>query len=159
MNDSDALEDLEIRGEHEVDLSRAQLWKYLNDPEVLQRCIKGCESVESTGAEEYCATFKVQVGPLKKTFKADLKVINHNPPQQYRLICAMNAGFAGNIAGEADVELTPISCDRTRLSYQSKVSVQGWIGELGVTVLGSAAERYMQRFFTQFVKIVEDYSE
>ena len=159
MNESQELDDLEIRGEHEVELPRTLLWKYLNDPEVLQRCIKGCESVELRGEGDYCASFKVRVGPLKKTFKADLKVINQNPPQKYQLNCVMNAGFAGNITGEADVELTETTSNNTRLRYEARAEVEGWIGELGVLVLGNAAERYMQRFFTQFVEIIEEYEE
>ncbi len=154
-DEADPIE-LSIQGEHNVSLPRQRLWESLNDPEVLRRCIRGCDQVERINDNEFCAIFKFRLGPLKKEFRAKLNVVNTNPPGEYQLMSSMDAGIGGRLTGNADVWLEELGIQDTRLKYSAHVIVEGWIGELGVKLLGNTAERYMQRFFKRMVTVIEE---
>jgi carbon monoxide dehydrogenase subunit G len=147
--------ELSFSGEHVVPLSREDLWDSLNDPEVLQICIRGCDRVEKVGENAFKALFRLKVGPISKTFSATLNVVDPNPPSGYTLRSDMAAGMAGSVSGKAEVSLVSESKDCTRLNYHAIVDASGWIGELGVRVLGSTAEKYMQKFFDSLVSAAE----
>jgi carbon monoxide dehydrogenase subunit G len=40
---------MEIKGEYQIDAPREAVWEALNDPEMLKKCIPGCESLEKVG--------------------------------------------------------------------------------------------------------------
>ena len=147
--------ELSFSGVHVVPLSREDLWGCLNDPEVLQICIRGCDCVEQIGDDAFKALFRLKVGPISKTFSATLNVVNPNPPSGYTLRSDMAAGMAGSVSGQADVSLESENKNRTRLSYHAVVDASGWIGELGVRVLGSTAEKYMENFFDSMVSVAK----
>ena len=156
MKGKDNPVDLSIAGEHIVHLSRHQLWESLNDPAVLQRCIKGCNRVEQVQEGEFCAVFKIRVGPVHKEFQASLNVVETNPPGEYQLVSSVDAGIAGKLNGIADVQLEALGAQETRLQYRATINVEGWIGELGVKLLGNTAERYMHRFFHRMIEIIDE---
>ena len=147
--------ELSFSGVHVIPLSREELWGSLNDPEVLEICIRGCNGVEKVGNDAFKALFRIKVGPISKTFSATLTVVDPNPPAGYTLHSNMAAGMAGSVSGKADVILVSESMNRTRLSYHAVVDASGWVGELGVRVLGSTAEKYMERFFDTLVSATE----
>ena len=147
--------ELSFSGVHVIPLSREDLWGSLNDPEVLQICIRGCSLVEKVGDDAFKALFRFKVGPLSKTFSATLNVVDPNPPAGYTLHSDMAAGMAGSVSGKADVVLVSESVNRTRLNYHAVVDASGWLGELGIRVLGSTAEKYMENFFNTLVSATE----
>jgi len=148
--------DLHIDGEHTVGLPPRELWLSLNDAQILQQCIKGCDQVERVGDNEFCATFKLRVGPFRKSLRAKLNVIDEYPPSRYRLVSTMDAGIAGKLKGIADVTLDQQGINNTRLRYVARINADGWIGQLGVKVLGKTAEKYMHQFFKSLVASIED---
>ncbi len=147
---------LHIEAQHDIALSRQQLWASLHNPQILQQCIKGCDKLERVDENSFCATFKIRVGPLIRVFHAQLNIVNAKPLAEYRLLSTMDAGIAGKLSGVADVRLKPISNRETNLHYDAQVSIDGWLGKLGVNVLSSTAERYMQRFFDKMVAITTE---
>ena len=52
---------LEIKGEQKLPVSQAELWRLLNDPEVLAKTIPGCNSVRALGEDCYEMGLKLQV--------------------------------------------------------------------------------------------------
>ena len=148
-----ALPALHIVSQHDVELSPQRLWESLNDPQILQQCIKGCDKLERVSATEFHATFKVRVGPFQKAFHAQLNIVNAKPPTEYHLLSTMEAGIAGKLSGVAEVKMQQISSQKTRLCYDAQVSIDGWLGELGAKTLGNRAEHYMQKFFDRLIAL------
>ncbi len=148
--------EISIAGEHHVDLCRQRLWESMNDPVILQKCIKGCEQVRRGSDDEFLAKFRFRVGPLNKTFHARLDIKDAKPPDVYRLVWAMDAGIAGKVNGVADVKLDELGARKSKLQYQARVTISGWVGELGIKVLGNTAQRYMQRFFGRIIDVLEE---
>jgi carbon monoxide dehydrogenase subunit G len=82
-------------------------------------------------------------------------VVKTSPPEEYQLVSSMDAGIAGKLNGVADVQLEALGTQETRLRYRATIDVEGWIGELGVKLLGSTAEGYMQRFFDRMIENID----
>ena len=56
---------MQMEGERRIAAARDDVWQALNDPEILQRCIPGCRSVERDGEGAFRATADVKLGPVK----------------------------------------------------------------------------------------------
>src|SRR5438876_1134102 len=56
---------MEITGEQLIPLPQAEVWRGLNDPEVLKACIAGCEAIERVSDTEYRVVMVASVGPVK----------------------------------------------------------------------------------------------
>src|SRR5579862_5447647 len=54
--------DMQQTGEHRIAAPRARVWEALNDPEVLKRCIDGCEDLARTGDNAYQAVVRARLG-------------------------------------------------------------------------------------------------
>src|SRR6266581_1306275 len=59
---------MEITGEQLIPVPQAQVWRGLNDPEVLKACIAGCEAIERVSDTEYRVVMVAAVGPVKAKF-------------------------------------------------------------------------------------------
>ncbi|HLE62712.1 MAG TPA: SRPBCC domain-containing protein, partial [Pyrinomonadaceae bacterium] len=65
---------MKIEGTHEIGASRQRVYQSLIDPEVLRRCIPGCERLESTGENVFAATIRAGVGSIKGLFNGSVKM-------------------------------------------------------------------------------------
>lgn len=142
---------LTFSGTHEVPLGQQQLWEALNDPDILQQCINRCEEVVRDG-DYFKACFNIGLGPFSRRFDARLTVTDAHAPDSYQLHCFMDAGWAGEISGSADVFLTEVAEHLTRVDYAATVRAAGWLGEMGQKLLGHTAHKYMNRFFERLVE-------
>ncbi|MEQ8206049.1 MAG: carbon monoxide dehydrogenase subunit G, partial [Woeseia sp.] len=86
---------MDISGEYRIDASRARVWAALNDPEVLQACIPGCEAIEKISSTEMLAVVTAAIGPVKAKFKTRIELQNLNPPESYTLSGDAKAGATG----------------------------------------------------------------
>ena len=59
---------MEMTGEQLIPLAQADVWRGLNDPEILKQCITGCDSIVLSGDNEYKVSMTAAVGPVKAKF-------------------------------------------------------------------------------------------
>ena len=144
-------ESIDIEGSHVINLSRDLVWRSLNDPEILRRCIKGCDEVRKINDTEFEARFRFRIGPIKKSFSAILTVEYAFPPERYRLCSDLDGGAAGSASGSANVALEEIESNCTRLDYAAMIRIRGLIAELGGRMLSKTARHYMDKFFQKLV--------
>src|SRR5436190_1394405 len=76
---------MEMTGEQLIPVSQAEVWRGLNDPEVLMACIAGCESIDKVSDNEYRVVIVAAVGPVKAKFSGKLLLSDLNPPNSYSL--------------------------------------------------------------------------
>jgi hypothetical protein len=74
---------MEMRGEVRLALPRTVVWKKLNDPGVLRRCIPGCDSLERDG-DGFAASVKLKVGPISARFKGRVSLTDLEPQRHTR---------------------------------------------------------------------------
>ncbi|MEM7542517.1 MAG: carbon monoxide dehydrogenase subunit G [Pseudomonadota bacterium] len=149
---------MDITGEYRLKGQIEDVWRDLNDPEVLKVCIPGCKSLDQTGDNEFSAEVVAKFGPVKATFKSQLRVEESNPPHSYRLVGEGKGGAAGFGKGGADVELVGED-GGTLLKYDANVAVGGKIAQIGSRLFSSTTRKLADQFFSAFAARFEDDAE
>ena len=72
---------MDISGEYIIAADRELVWELLNDPQILQQCISGCEEVLQTGEDEFSAKVTLKIGPVKAKFAGNVVLSNKIFPQ------------------------------------------------------------------------------
>jgi carbon monoxide dehydrogenase subunit G len=139
---------MEMSGEQRIPASREDVWKALNSPKVLRKCIPGCESIEATSPTEMIATIKVHFGPLSKAFKSTVRLEDLNAPESFTI--RTDGGIA---KASTDVSLREENGE-TVVSYAVKAKIAGKLAILGSGVLRSSAKKIVAQFFNKFKKVV-----
>jgi len=139
-----------MKGERILPADRATVWSMLNDPEILRRCVPGCESLIATGEHSYDAAMTAAVGPVRARFKGKLSLADIEAPSQYRLLFDGQSGQAGFARGEALIELQEVSSNQTKLAYSAKSQVGGKLAQIGGRLIDAAAAATADKFFEAF---------
>ena len=142
-----------LSGEVVLPADRETVWQALNDPEVLKRCIPGCQSLEKTSDTDFKAVVKVKIGPVSASFKGSVALSDLNPPESYRIAGAGEGGVAGFAKGGALVTLSPVEAG-TKLHYDVDAQVGGKIMQLGGRLIDGAAKKLAAQFFNDFARAV-----
>jgi carbon monoxide dehydrogenase subunit G len=140
---------LEMSGEYVLPLSREKVYAALNDPEMLKKCIPGCEELEKTSDNEFAAVVKMSIGPVSARFKGKVRLEDLDPPNGYRIAGEGEGGVAGFAKGGASVQLTEVP-EGTKLAYKAEANVGGKIAQLGQRLLAGTAKKIADKFFTNF---------
>jgi len=145
---------MRMSGSHTLPAPRQEVWGKLNDPDVLRRCIPGCESLEKHGEDKLAAVVNVKIGPMNSRFSGEVELKNLNPPESYRIEGSGSSGQAGSASGGADVRLADKG-DETELSYEVDARVSGKIAQLGNRLIDASARSLAQKFFENFANEIE----
>ena len=126
-----------------------KVWDKLNDPEVLKKCVPGCEQLDRIGDNEFQAVATVKVGPVKARWKGKIKLSDFDPPTSYRITGEGEGGVAGFAKGGAVVSLADKD-GGTLLSYNVEAQIGGKLAQLGQRLINSAAKKTADDFFERF---------
>jgi len=137
---------MKIDGTHRINAPRERVYALLTDPEVLRRCIPGCESLEKIEENAYAATLKAGVGMVKGTFKGNVKLEEMRRPEHYRL-AVDGKGGPGFVKGTGDFDLEDQD-GATLIRYTGEMQVGGTIAGIGQRMIQGAARMMASRFFT-----------
>ncbi len=150
---------MELNGTRIIPATVEQTWAALNDPEVLKRCINGCESLERVGDDGLAAVVALKVGPVSARFKGSVKLLNVQAPNSYTLQFDGQGGVAGFGKGSADVSLLPApegDPGHTQLSYAARATVGGKMAQVGSRLVDAAAGKITEDFFTAFESVLRE---
>ena len=137
---------MKIEGMHELHAPRDRVYAALIDPQILQRCIPGCESLDKTADDTYVATMKVGIGPVKGAFKGNVRLEDMRPPEHYRLIVD-GKGAPGFAKGTGDFDLEERNLVTT-IAYTGELQVGGVIAGVGQRMIEAAAKMLASQFFS-----------
>ncbi len=144
---------MEMSGTRQIMASQADVWRALNDPVVLRKCIPGCESLEKIDDANLKGVVALRMGPMALKFAGDVALSNLNPPNSYRLSGSGKAGVAGFASGFADVVLAPKD-GGTELTYKVESTVGGRMAQLGSRLIDATAAQLAGEFFDKFASEV-----
>ena len=140
---------MKIAGEYRIAADRDTVWAALNDPDMLSRCIPGCESLEMLSDTELKARIQAAIGPVRATFHTQITLDNLNPPESYTLVGESKAGAAGFGRGSADVILAADGAV-TVLRYDADFKVGGKLAQVGSRLVAGATKKTADDFFGKF---------
>ena len=140
---------MEILGSQTIPATQEQVWDALNNPDVLKKCLPGCESVEQTSPDLFKVKITTAIGPLKAKFSGTLQVTEAKPPESCVLIFEGQGGAVGCGKGSSSVTLKT-GPDGTELSYSAKAHVGGKLAQIGSRLIDSVAKKMSDDFFKAF---------
>jgi len=137
---------MKIEGSHAIKAPRDLLYQLMIDPEILRRCVPGCQSLEAAGDGYYKITLKTGVGSIKGVFTGSIKLEDMSEPEHYKMIVDAK-GPAGFLKGEGLIGLTEQG-EETLVNYIGETSVGGTIAGVGQRMVQSTAKMMAGQFFT-----------
>lgn len=142
---------MDIAQTQRISAPRQAVWNAVMDPEVLRRCIPGCEEIEKTSDTEMAAVVALKIGPVKARFKGKVAFKEMLEPQFLTLAGEGTGGVAGYARGSARVTLDEDGGE-TVLSYDVTAQVGGKIAQLGSRLVDSTARKLSAEFFDRLQK-------
>ncbi|MDQ2855075.1 MAG: carbon monoxide dehydrogenase subunit G [Acidobacteriota bacterium] len=138
---------MKIEGSHQVSAPRERVYQCLIDPEVLQRCIPGCEGLEKSGENSYAATIRTGIGSIKGVFNGNVRLEDMRPPEHYRIVVD-GKGAPGFLKGSGNFTLVAPSSETTLIKYSGELQVGGTIAGVGQRMIQGTAKMMATQFFT-----------
>jgi len=135
-----------MEGSHELESTRERVYQSLVNPEVLQRCIPGCERLERTGENSFSATIRAGVGSIKGVFEGKVRLEDLREPEHFRMVVE-GKGAPGFLKGSGDLNLEQAE-NFTRVNYTGDIQVGGTIASVGQRMIQGTAKMMAAQFFT-----------
>tara|TARA_B100001123_G_scaffold383506_1_gene455480 strand:- start:271 stop:888 length:618 start_codon:yes stop_codon:yes gene_type:complete len=144
---------MKLSGSYKLNVKKETVWKALNDPNILKKCIPGCVSFNKESDTIFNASATNQIGPMNATFSGKVELSNIKENQSYTLSGEGNSsvGFAN---GSADVMLEEKE-GGTTLTYEVNINVGGKIAQLGSRLINGVAKKMSDYFFGRFADLVD----
>ena len=137
---------LEVKGDHLLPVGRAELWRMLNDPEVLAKTIPGCNAVRALGEDRYEMGMKLQVANVSGEYMGGVAILDKRAPEHY-VLAIDGQGSVGFLKGSATFDLEAKGENETLLRYVGSAELGGVVAGVGQRVLSGVAKYLVGRFF------------
>ena len=124
---------------------RERLFEALNNPDVLRRCIPGCEELTAEGSDTYRVRLKLGVAGLTGQYVGKVTYQNLQPPESFTLAFD-GKGKTGFVLGTAAVSIADDQ-GTARVDCEADVQVGGAIAAVGSRLMVALARKLTQDFF------------
>ena len=125
------------------------IWEYLNNPEILKKCINGCEEFIEKEKNCFFLKIKVKIGPINATFTGTLILKDIKPPHSYIIEANGSAGQLGGANGKVEIRLDEKE-NLTYLNYKANTKIHGKIAQLGARLIDGTVKKNTTIFFKNF---------
>lgn len=136
---------MKIEGSHTIKAPRELLYQLMIDPEILRRCVPGCQSLEAAGDDSYKMVLKAGVGSIKGVFTGSIKLGETREPEHYKMTVDAK-GSAGFLKGEGLIDLIEQG-EETLVNYTGETSVGGTLAGVGQRMVQATAKMMAGQFF------------
>lgn len=138
---------MDIQGSATLRGTQEQVFKLMQDPEVLRRCVPGCEKLEATGPDQFRASLSIGVAAIKGKYTGEMSMTDQRPPSGYSLNVE-GKGTPGWVKAVMKFELEPQG-EQTVVHYKIDAQVGGLIAAVGQRMLGGVAKMMLGDMFKQ----------
>jgi uncharacterized protein len=136
---------VKLSGAYPIEAPPERTYQLLQDPDVLGRCMPGCEGLTRITSDEYSMRMKMSLASVSGLFDGKVRIADRNPPQGYRLIVE-GTGKIGFLKGDGLLTFKPDGAG-TLVNYDGDVQVGGTIAAVGQRLLDMTAKMLIKRFF------------
>jgi hypothetical protein len=125
------------------------VWDALNDPQILAKCIPGCEEVNKLSDSELDVRIMARIGPVRARFSGRMAMSDIVAPASCTLAFEGSGGAAGTANGQSTVTLESEG-ESTRLQYSVNAALGGKLGQVGGRLVEASAKKLADDFFRAF---------
>jgi carbon monoxide dehydrogenase subunit G len=136
---------VKISGVYHLKMPPERAYTTLQDPEVLARCMPGCEGLEKIGEGVYAMKMKMALAAVSGSFEGKVTITDPDPPHKFRLVVE-GSGKIGFMKGAGLLTLEPGGTG-TAVLYDGDVQVGGTIAAVGQRLIDTTARMLIKRFF------------
>lgn len=136
---------MKLEGSYVFKAPREKVWKALLDPDVLARCIPGCQALKEIAPDEYEAKMKVGVAGLQDNYKGKIAIKEKTPFSHY-VISGKGSGTPGFLQGDLAIDLEDKK-GQTVVRYSTDAKVGGSLAGVGQRMIGGFAKMMADQFF------------
>ena len=143
-----------------IDAPQDKVWHFVSSPEKVGLCFPGCQEIVSLGDDQYKATIKVQLGPIKTVFKVDFEETEKRPME---FLSYTSRGEEGNrssrLKADSTLSFSPLGENQTKVEYASDISLVGRLGKFGLGMMNKKADSMGDEFVGVLRSKIEDPQE
>lgn len=118
-----------VEGRERLSLEPGEVWRLLNDPDVLGRSIPGCGGFEAAADGAYRASIAVAVGAVKGVYAGTVEYRDVVAPERCTIAVAAR-GEKGAIEGEGRLTLVALEGE-TDVAYEGTFKLTGPVAGMG----------------------------
>lgn len=146
---------MKFEGSYQLNAKVVDVWKNLNDPEVLKNCIDGCTEFQETKYNEFKTKIIIKLGPVNATFNSIINISNVIHQKSYTIEAKGNAGSLGLASGKVDIMLED-NKELTTLNYTANSKINGKLAQLGSRLIDGSVRKNTEIFFRNFENILNN---
>ena len=139
---------IRLENEYHIDLDQENVWKAINNPEILSEILPNCESLEPISEHQFTAHIKVKIGPISSKFKSTLELFDLKEPDGYKFR-VQGSGKKGSMNGQGEIKLLS-NGSGTGFTFIAEGKVTGLIARVGQRLIEAAGKKLMDQGFENF---------
>ena len=136
---------LDIGGEESFEVGIATLWRALNDPAVLVKCIPGCKEMIPQGEDRFKLVLNLKVASVGGSFEGAISLSDKQEPSQCK-VAVSGEGSLGQGSGTATFSLEAQPAG-TLMRYSGEGEIGGLVAGVGQRILKGVAKHLIGLFF------------
>ncbi len=136
---------MKVAGSYSLPVPPERAYQLLQDPDVLARCIPGCEGLDRVAEDEYAMRMKLGIASSSGRFDGKVRISERNPPVSFRM-SVEGAGKIGFMKGDGVIALSAAD-GGSSVQFEGDVQVGGTIANVGQRLIETTAKMIFKRFF------------
>jgi len=149
---------MDVKGKHDFEVEIGQLWNFLMDPVVLAKITPGISKLEALGDDKFKSISEIKLGPVKGSFKGQLKVTEKDEPNFF-CINMEQLSQMGNAHVRVEMKLSKLTEQTSQLEFEGKAKLSGLIARTGQRVLSGVANVITKEVFAALEKHIIEHKE
>lgn len=141
---------MEIDKSLSLDATASRVWALLLDPQAMGACVPGMESIEVLSPDEYKAVMKVKIAFVSARFTLRTRIVERREALYLKAEGAgEDAAVASSLKYTSEIFLTERPDGGTDLKIKVHVDLLGRMGNFGLSVMKTKADRLWDEFGVQ----------
>jgi carbon monoxide dehydrogenase subunit G len=136
---------MKVAGTSLLPVPPERAYALLQDPDVLARCIPGCEGLDRVADDEYAMRMKMGIASISGRFDGKVRISEQNPPVSFRM-SVEGTGKIGFMRGDGVITLSAVD-SASNVQFEGDVQVGGTIANVGQRLIETTAKMIIKRFF------------